>query len=116
MRNLKRIICAKLCRKDKILATRKQAVRKFKVLVTRKNKGHVKFSSREKWGGIKFSSREMMNSRPEPILVTRIGRKERGNSLRENVSGIEGVNSRHEKNSLYIEEKEILVTRKYKNI
>ena len=47
MRNLKRIICAKLCRKDKILATRKQAVRKFKVLVTRKNKGHVKFSSRE---------------------------------------------------------------------
>ena len=48
MRNLKKIICAKLCRKDKILATRKQAVRKFKVLVTRKNKGHVKFSSREK--------------------------------------------------------------------
>ena len=48
MRKLKKIICAKLCRKDKILATRKQAVRKFKVLVTRKNKGHVKFSSREK--------------------------------------------------------------------
>lgn len=37
MRNLKNI-CAKLCRKDKILATRKQAVRKFNVLVTRKNK------------------------------------------------------------------------------
>lgn len=105
MRNLKKIICAKLCRKDKILATRKQAVRKFKVLVTRKNKGHVK-----------FSSREMMNGRPETILVTRIGRKERENSLRENVSGIEGENSRHEKNSLYIEEKEILVTRKYKNL
>lgn len=48
MRKLKKIICTKLCRKDKILATRKQAVRKFKVLVTRKNKGHVKFSSREK--------------------------------------------------------------------
>lgn len=57
-----------------------------------------------------------MNSRPDPILVTRIGRKERENSLRENDSVIERANSRHEKNSLYIEEKEILVTRKYKNI
>ena len=41
MRNLKRIIYTKLCRKDKILATRKQAVRKFKFLVTRKKKGYV---------------------------------------------------------------------------
>lgn len=56
----------------------------------------------------------MMNGRPETILVTRIGGKERENSLRENVSGIEGENSRHEKNSLYIEEKEILVTRNMK--
>lgn len=76
----------------------------------------LKFSSREKKGKVKFSSREMMNGRPETILVTRNGRKERENSLRENVSGIEGENSRHEKNSLYIEEKEILVTRKYKKL
>ena len=58
----------------------------------------------------------MMNGRPETILVTRIGGKERENSLRENVSGKERENSRHEKNSLYIEEKEILVTRKYKKL
>lgn len=38
MQNSKRIICTKLCRKDKILATRKQAVKKFKVFVTRKTK------------------------------------------------------------------------------
>ena len=71
MRKLKKIICTKLCRKDKILATRKQAVRKFKVLATRKNKGHVKFSSREKREG--------------EILVTRNDeRQARNNSRHEN--------------------------------